>query len=263
MKLGLLVVRLPRCGAIHRLLTPFAGNHRFLERVHPRAVELFDPGAMGEAPTGERHELGLRLAPTSERVRPLVRPPRLERLLAGGDHAAVDDAGEERRDLSRGDGDHRLVEELETLVHAPLLDQRRAGEMRRRREEIVFVEPRRDRGRLRGGVVRSLGVTGRHPLKGGRQEQVAGNDGILVCLLAETLGSPEPPHRRPHLACDREVHPEDDGCLRGRLRLTRVEAELVEPLERREVRVALADQRRRGRQQLDVGCFERRCRIRA
>ena len=144
-KLGLLVIRLPCRRPIHRLLASLAGEHRFVERVRPGAVQLLDPCAVGEAAPGERHQLGLGVAPAGERFRPLLRAPRFERLLAGRNHAAIDGAREERRDLTRGDGDHRLVVELQTLVHTPLLDERHAGEMGRDGEEIVLAEPLGDR----------------------------------------------------------------------------------------------------------------------
>jgi hypothetical protein len=92
--------------------------------------------------------------------------------------------------------------------------------------------------------VRSLGVTRRDALEGDRQQQIARNDRLLPSLADETLGSPEPPHRRPHLAGDREIHPEEDRCLRSQLRLAGVEPQLVEALEQRVMGVALAHERR-------------------
>ena len=227
-KLGLLVVRLPCRGPVHRLLASLARKHRFLERVRPRPVQLLDPRAVSETAAGEGDQLRLRFTPARERLGPLLRAARFERFLAGRDHAAVDDTCEERRDLSGSDGDHGLVEDLEPLVHPTQLDQRRARGIRHRRKEIVVAEPLGDLRRLGSGTVRSVCVTGRQALDGDRQQQIARNDRILSSLARQTLGSPKPPHRRPHLAGDREVQPEEDRCLGGRLRLAGVEPELVE-----------------------------------
>ena len=229
---------------VHRLLTSLTRKNRFLERVRPRPVQLLDPCAVSETAAGERDQLRLRFTPARERLGPLLRAARFERLLAGRDHAAVDDTCEERRDLSGSDGDHGLVEDLEPLVHPTQLDQRRARGIRHRRKEIVVAESLGDLRRLGSGAVRSVCVAGRQALDGDRQQQIARNDRILPSLARQTLGSPKPPHRRPHLAGDREVQPEEDRCLGSRLRLAGVEPELVEAFEQRVMGVALADERR-------------------
>ena len=118
MQLALLVERLPRRRPVHRLLAALPGQLRLGKRVAPLAVELHDPRAMREAAARERDQLRLSVAPAGQRVGPLLGAPQLERLLAARDHAAVDDAGDDRRDLVGGDADHRLVQEPEAFVDA-------------------------------------------------------------------------------------------------------------------------------------------------
>src|SRR5439155_9746894 len=96
MELTLLVERLSRRRPVHRLLATLARPPRLCHRVRPRTVELHDSGAVREAAAGERDQLRLLLAPPRQGVRPLASAARLERLFAGSDHAAVDDAGEHR-----------------------------------------------------------------------------------------------------------------------------------------------------------------------
>jgi hypothetical protein len=109
-ELSLLVERLSGRRSVHRLLTALTSQPRLFQRIAPRPVQLFDSGAMGETPAGEGHHLGLILAPAGQCVRPFTRPTGLEGFFTGGDDAAVDGAGEERRRLAGSDDDHRLVQ---------------------------------------------------------------------------------------------------------------------------------------------------------
>src|SRR6266511_5039127 len=109
------------------------------------AVQLHDPCAVCEATAGERDHLRLRLAPTRQRVRPLVRTPRLERLLAACDHAAVDDARQERLHVAARYGDHRLVEQPQAFLDARLSDPDQPLEVRCDGKEAVIPEALADR----------------------------------------------------------------------------------------------------------------------
>ena len=66
---------------------------------------------MREALAREGDHLRLLLTPTRQRISPLTGATWLERLFAARNHAAVDDAAQHRRHLSRGDRDHGLVEQ--------------------------------------------------------------------------------------------------------------------------------------------------------
>ena len=103
---------------------------------------------MDEAAAGEGDELGLLLRPPRQRQRPLARPTDLEDLLAGEDDAAVDDADDERRELSRRHGDHRLVEERESLANAARPHQHVALGVHASANEIAIAEALADRRRL-------------------------------------------------------------------------------------------------------------------
>ena len=73
--------------------------------------ELHDLGAVDQAAPGEGDQVGLALAPARQRGGPLLGAPHLVRVLAGEDHAAVDDPGDDRRELAGGHRHHRLVEQ--------------------------------------------------------------------------------------------------------------------------------------------------------
>src|SRR6266540_2291279 len=109
-ELPLLVERLAGRRPVHRLLAAVARQPRLFERVLPGAVQLLDARAMCETSAREGHHLRLLVAPASESVGPLASAAWLERLFAARDHAAIDDAGHERRHLAGCHSDHRLVE---------------------------------------------------------------------------------------------------------------------------------------------------------
>ena len=70
---------------------------------------------MHEALTSERNEVGLGRAPRAEGFGPLRRAAEVRRGHAGADRRAVDHPGRQRREPGAGDGEHRLVEPLQTL----------------------------------------------------------------------------------------------------------------------------------------------------
>ena len=70
---------------------------------------------MDEAAPCEGDQVGLLPAPAVKCQRPLTSAAQLEDLLAREDDGAVDDAGDDRRQVLGRHGHHRLVEERETL----------------------------------------------------------------------------------------------------------------------------------------------------
>ena len=123
-----------------------ARTTRLLERIPPLAVELEDLRPVHEAAPGEGDHLRLKRPPVRERPRPLARAPHLVDLLAREDHAAVDDPGDDRRQLLGRDRDHRLVEEREAVAHLTVPDQHVTLAVDREREEIAIAEALADRG---------------------------------------------------------------------------------------------------------------------
>jgi hypothetical protein len=78
---------------------------------------LHDLGSMHEARGSEGDHLGLLRAPLHQRGGPLAGTVQRVRLLAGFDHAAIDQAGHDGRQLPHGDRDHGLVQERESRLY--------------------------------------------------------------------------------------------------------------------------------------------------
>ncbi len=110
MNLASEVRSLRRGRLVHRFLEAPAGALHLLQRLGPLTVKLHELGAVHEAAAGEGKQVGLPLPPARQGVRPLLGPPDLVDLLAGEDHAAVDDTGDDRMHLSRRNRHHCLVE---------------------------------------------------------------------------------------------------------------------------------------------------------
>ena len=257
MHLALQVQRLAGVHRAHRPLAPLARPVRLGQGVPPRAVDLHDLGAMGEAAAAEGHHLGLPLAPARERVGPLLGPAQVVGLLAPRDDAAVDDAGDDRRQLLRGHGEHRLVQEGEALLHPSALDQVPSLELHGQGEEVRVAEAQRHLGRRRRGGAGGLVVPGHLALDRGRQEQVAALGRVAARALDEPLRAPEPPRGPAHLPADREVHPEEDGAARGAQRVAALRVLAVGPLQAAQEVVEAAQHVGRRRQPLEVLPAER------
>ena len=89
------------------------------ERVVPVTGELQDLRPVHEAAARERHEIRLAVAPPAQSGGPFLRAAHLVDLLTGEDHAAVDEPGDDRRELVRRERDHRLVEQRHPSVTRP------------------------------------------------------------------------------------------------------------------------------------------------
>ncbi len=74
---------------------------------------------MHKALPSERNEVGLGRAPGGEGVGPLGRAAHVERGHTGLDRRAVHDPGRQRREIAARDGEHRLVEPLQTPPDVP------------------------------------------------------------------------------------------------------------------------------------------------
>ena len=95
--------------------TALLGSPCLLQCLAPRSVQLHQLGTMGQAAAGERHQVRLALAPARQGGRPLLRASNLVGVLAGEDHAAVDDPGDDRGELAGRDRHHRLVQQPQPL----------------------------------------------------------------------------------------------------------------------------------------------------
>ena len=178
---------------------PLAGAPRLEQRVVPVAGELQDLGPVDEAPSGERDEVRLALAPPAESRGPLPGAADLVHLLAREDHAAVDETGDDRRELARRQRHHRLVEERQALGDPAARRQHLALCMSREGEEIRVAEAPSDRRGLARGRGRRLPVPRRGMPEHVRDQGIAALDAVPL-VLEQALCPPEPARGRPHLA---------------------------------------------------------------
>ena len=176
--------RLPIRGVPERTLVQHALRElrrhtaRFLERLPPRAAESHDLGPMHEADALVRDHVRLLLAPACQRLRPFARAPKLVRVAAEGDCVAVDDSGDYRRELTGGDGHHRLVNEPEAFLGLPLPNEGVTLLHDRERNEVRVAKLLSDRRDLAGGCVRSGELAFPGELEDGRDQEVAARDAV-------------------------------------------------------------------------------------
>ena len=138
---------LPVAGlAGRRLVLSVAGSARSPGAPRPaprtrRPAQLHELGAMHEAAAGEATRSGWRSHQPGEGGGPLLRATDLLGVLAGQDHAAVDDPRRRSATARRAvDRDHRLVEQPQALLDAPESDQDVALLVGREREEVGVAE---------------------------------------------------------------------------------------------------------------------------
>ena len=204
-----------------------SANRRPARRASSRAsspgpVQLHDLGPVHEATAREGHGIGLLLAPAGQGRRPLAGAAQLVDLLAGRDHAAVDEAGGDRRQLAGRDRDHGLVEQPETFPDLPVADQHVALAVQGEGDEIRG--RRSDVADLRGcGCSRCrLGVlTGGLVPEHDRQQQVALLGAVAPVLLEQPLRPAEPAGRPARLSSNRPGHAHPARAAGGAQRLAR------------------------------------------
>ena len=189
MNLGLLIEPGARWLAI-RALGTFARTAGFGQRLRPRPLELHDLGTMDEADSGERDHLRLLLAHGGERGGPFASALQGVHLPAGVDHAAVHPPRHDRRQLTRDDGQHGLVQAFETGHDVAPLDERAALRMTGRRRKVGVSERLSDREGLACGRMRRIGLSLAQLLLGDSNGQVAALDAVVV--LDEPLASRRP-----------------------------------------------------------------------
>ena len=116
---------------------------------------------MHETGAREGDHLGLLLADTRKRRRPFARTAERIDLSTGIDHAAIHQAGHDRRQLAGDAGEHGLVQALQARDDIALMDERAALPMTGGRDEVGIVEALTDRGGLAGSGMcrRRLAVT--------------------------------------------------------------------------------------------------------
>ena len=138
----------------HTLAEALTGLLHLFQSGPPGPLELHDLGAMHQADAGVRDHVGLAVTPLGQRIGPLAGAAHVVRVLTERDRVAVDDAGDDRRQLARRDGHHGLVHQPEALLRPALPHQGVALPHPRDRDEVRIAVALADRGSLRRRCMR-------------------------------------------------------------------------------------------------------------
>ena len=221
-------------------------------------MQLHNLGAVHEAAAGEGDQVGLLGAPAGQRRRPLARPAKLRGLLAPVDHAAVDDAGDDRRELAGGHGHHRLVQEPDPTVElsephevVPLVDE---GEC----QEVGIAVALGDGRRLARDVHGARPVAGLRPAERVGEREVALFHALAAGAVDQALRATDPARPAADLAAQRQVDPEPPAGPRGAERLAVLDVRVMGALEDGQVFLVTAEHVRRRREQLEIVGAQRR-----
>ena len=261
MDLSLLIER-GGCGApATSLRAALAGTPRLRSSVRPCTQHLQDLRAMHHAHAREREHLMLLLAPARERGRPLARPVERVDLPAGVDDAAVEETGDDGRQLSGDDCHHRLVEQREPRIELAALDQRAPLLMPGACRQIGIRRSLAYPDGARRDHVRELAVAGIEMPFDERQQQIAALDTLLRFAIEEPLRAAEPARRARPLAAQEELEAEPEGAARGTPVMAGLEMRVMCALERTQKALVAADQIGGGCKQLQIFAHEGRCAI--
>ena len=207
---------------------------------------------MHQAGPGVGHHVRLLLAPAGQGVRPFACSAQLVDVPAERNRVAIDQAGDDRRQLPGGHRHHDLVDESQAFPGPALPDECVALLLHGEGDEVSIAEALADRGGLRGGGIRGLVVTGCHvPQDGGRQ-QVALLDALTPLAVDQPLRATEPSGRAGGLAAEQEVETHPAGAPRGGESSAGIQVSVMGSLEEAQVVVFPAEHVCRGREQLDV-----------
>ena len=171
---------------------PLAGAPRFVDRARPVPAELHHLGPAHETASAKRRHVRMRRAPSRQRRRPFLRAPPVEQLVARADHAAVDDPGDEGRDLAARHAEHHLVEEREPFGLPLQAQQRAADAVARERRHVRVAELGADRCGFAEERVRALDVAFDRLLEAGRAEQEPAFGARASRLVEQPAGPREP-----------------------------------------------------------------------
>ncbi len=185
-------------------------------------MQQHDLRASRQALTSERDQLGLRVTPVAERRRPFRRPAKVEDLLAGLDDGAVDDPDDDRGQLARVDGGHRLVQQAGPVLDRARPDQGLASAEPGESDQVGVTEALTDRAGLSEGGVCGLGVAlAEGPERGGQQEK-APFHAVATLVLEQSASPGDPTAAAGPLARHEELEAQPERAAGGALRLTPV-----------------------------------------
>src|SRR4029450_13348825 len=125
-----------------------------------------------------------------------LRTAHLERLLAPGDYAAVDDARHDWRHRLGRDADHGLVHEPQALVDRALLDARHALRVQSDRSQVRVAAPPPALDRRGPRLVHSVVIAGGLELERNRDQKPALLGALALFPLDQTLRSTAQAARR-------------------------------------------------------------------
>ncbi len=242
---------------VHRLRATGYGTTRLFERFAPRTLQLQDLGAMHQARSRETHQVGLLLAPPRQGRCPFAGAAQVVRLLTAEDHPAVDHAADDRRQLARGDRQHRLVHQSETLRDPSEPDVQDALRLHGEGEQIRIAEAPADLRSVGCDGGCGLVVTAGLVLKHERKQQIAPFHAVAPLTLDQPLRAAEPSGRAALLTSCGESHAHPERAPSRAERLAGVEVEVIRTLKAFQV-VAATEHVGRRPQQLHVVRPERR-----
>ena len=215
---------------------------------------------MHQARPAERDHLGLLIAHARKRGGPLASAPQSIDLSAGIDHAAVHQPRHDRKQLAGDDGEHRLVQALETGDDVALIDERAALHVARRRHQVRVSKRLSDCDGLACGCRRRIGVSLAQLLFGDRNGQVASLRTVVI--FDEPLASRRPGVRLTGLSTRQEGEREPERAARRARMVARLVMDTVLALEDSQKLGLAAAQARGCRQPFEIVGLEGRRLIR-
>ena len=228
------------------------GAARLLDRLGPGAADLQELGAVNQAGPLKGHRPRLTLAPGGERGGPLARALDRVDALAAGDHSAIDEAGEDRRQPVRGHGQHALVEQRHAAIDLPQTDERPSLDGAAKRREISVSHPIADRRGLGGHGEGGVELARHLVAKGGGQQQVSLLGAFGRLALDDPLGPTEPGVGAPGLAQRHGAKADPERRPRRRPQRPFGEPDLVDPLRRLQKTLGVPRELRRPGQPIEI-----------
>ena len=227
------------------------GLTSLFERSRPCPAQLHDLGAMDQATTREGDEVALAFAPPRQGGSPFLRAAQVVHVTAREDDAAVDDAGDHRRELSRGDRHHRLVEQPEPFLHSPALGENVSLLVQRERQQVGVAEALPGRSRIAGEGGGSLPVPAQLVLEGDRDQEIAAL-GAVVLAFEQPVRAPQPAGRGAHVSAQGQLYPDPEGAAHRSPRLAVLRPLVVGAFQVAHRLVFPAEHERSRGEQLDV-----------
>ena len=142
MDLPLPVAR-PAAGQLvqHALVEPIRGHLGGVEGIGPRAVEFQDLGPVDLAQPIVFHHRRLTVTPPDQPEHPCPSMGDLEGVLAEHESVAIENAGDDRRQLLRRGRDDGLIDQAQPLLDAAHIEQRAGLVVTRQPRQVKIAEP--------------------------------------------------------------------------------------------------------------------------